>query len=475
VRIPIETLAERCADLWPAGIEVVADDDTVDLATIAAATGIDRFGLYPHQDRFCSQYAATTRGLVCAFPPGGGKTAAAVVSLAERATRHPAWRSVVVVPPGVLAQWEAAFVQWAPALPVYREVDTWRGTTGVLLLSSGVLCRQVAAVCNAHPHLDDLVVDEAGGLHRDGPVSRALWSLRHVARRGMALTGTPSGGGTAATAALIAFARGEASERYVAPARALRRSGREAIEPAVQFGAQGDRWHRPVRLVRNDMVHDPAVVAAETQVVQAWQHFLDAEAATRDTTLLTPAGSARARDVRAARTAWLTAGRALVAAQGMVAARVLLDDVAGTPGTLVCCNHVATAAWFAQAAGDRAQLLDGSVPAGVRHTAAAQFCRGELDLLVLTRASSVGLNLQTAQRIVFLDIPLDVDQIRQRVGRAARIGHDGSKLDVVVRPVGRSGAVTAELLGRILRGDRFDTGAAESTLLAAVSRELQQR
>lgn len=461
-------LGELVEQWWNLGIEIVVDADVADLADVAFAGAVGRNGLLAHQDRFCSRYAATSRGLVCAMPPGSGKTAAACVSLAERSTRSMGqYRGLVLAPAGVLSQWQNEVTRWAPGLPLVEDLTTWLEHGGVFLTGERAAPEIAQVIGSKGLYIDDLVVDEAAGLHRSGVRPSSLWAVRNRARRGLVLTGTPVQRSSVEMAALIAFARGRSISEYAEVAKKARRAGLGTLEPAVTFDADGKRWMREINLRTVPCETDARVLEHEAELLRARDALDAAEHVARTTPVLGPEGMQRRRGADQARRAVLDAARRLVRTQAESAAPALLEEVAQRRGVLVCCDDRSVVDLYARALAG-AVVLDGRTAPDRRAAIARQFQQGVVDVLILGRVASVGLNLQRAALIVMADLPLDPALLRQRIGRAARVGHDGTALEVIVAQVGRSGAAGVSVLRDAVRGGTVLDGADELSMVALV-------
>lgn len=118
--------------------------------------------------------------------------------------------------------------------------------------------------------------------------------------------------------------------------------------------------------------------------------------------------------------------------------------------TLLICNADQTAiqleAYLREQEGIRAAVFHSHMSILERDKAAAYFAQheGGAQILLCSEAGSEGRNFQFSRQLILFDLPLDADQLEQRIGRLDRIGqkHDitlhvpyfeGSAQDVLVR------------------------------------------
>jgi hypothetical protein len=101
-------------------------------------------------------------------------------------------------------------------------------------------------------------------------------------------------------------------------------------------------------------------------------------------------------------------------------------DTAKDP-VVVFTRHPAVAKHVAQAlqgAGHKAVMLTGQMPPPERDKSRRAFMSGEANVMVLTDAGAVGLNLQRAQKLIQLDTPMTPTVHAQRQARIYRLGQN---------------------------------------------------
>jgi hypothetical protein len=445
---------------------VAVHPDVVEAADQALAGPTGRPGLREYQDHFVSVYAATTRGALNALDPGMGKTVTTAAGFAEKAERMSGWRGLIAVPAGLREQWRGELDRFFPAAHV--AVPASPAEFAALPATLGPLGPQPAAVLVSHEAAsryvdtlerlawDDIACDEADWLRSlDSARTKALWRLRAAARCGVALTGTPVDRALDNVAALIAWSRHdrEILRFHDADEETLWRR----LGACVFRGSGAGRELPEVRVRVTPLV--PA--AAEERIAGdalaelrvAHLQFLAAAAATDRR------GTSRARLLRrvaldAARVAScdpvaFAAAKAASRVEPELLSKACADGgvkriwavetaarAASTGGqTLVCTEFPAAANAVAAAAADaglRSGALTGDVAPMVRTSLAAAFMHGQLDVLCLSGAGARGLNLQTATDVVNLDLPTSAATLRQRAGRAVRIGSSRTTVTVHV-------------------------------------------
>jgi superfamily II DNA or RNA helicase len=216
---------------------------------------------------------------------------------------------------------------------------------------------------------------------------------------------------------------------------------------------------------------DRDVARLETALRDSYRRLTEAARAITGVKTLDAAGAGARQVLRSVRLEVLNTSRALVASWARRAVGSVVDYVEADRDspTLVFCDD--RAALDAIVAGlDRpVGVLDGRSSPAKRDQLARAFQAGELDVLCVSKAGSVGLNLQRARRIVLADLPLHPSLLRQRVGRAARGGHDGSTVTVATCAVGTLGRRAVQLLaGPAVGADIADDGAGELALVATL-------
>lgn len=510
-----------------AGRRLAAHGSVLDAAESAGAPDVGWPGLRPHQDTFVARYLASRRGAVCAFPPGTGKTPTAAVALREswQQTRHrnTVWRAVVAAPAGVVRQWHDELTTWFPAATIIDADATWPTTGPCVLVDTVDRIVSIAGALTdaattdtraADPWISDLVCDEATVVASAGKRARALWQLRAISGRGLALTGTPAHKGSLdSTAVISAWALGQrhlyANAGLSDPAAAGGRHWRDRLGVTFATCEPGDVV--PPVHVRTDPEipmsgAEAALVDAVDQVLAtAWGRAVQLRDA-----LLVGHGTGEARrslrtETSRARLGVVTAARAAraVAADPSTAASALPAGVAKDPvvaaraeellvstgpsrrariaqalvdtdadGILVFSDTLPAAHAFATelgAHGLRVGVADGS-SAQRRDQIARSLRAGDLDAVVVSGAAAVGLNLQAANVLCHIDGFADAGSARQRHGRAARLDARASTIDSWAPPPGGfagwlTRTVAGELAGSSTSGDHEE----HAGILAAVA------
>lgn len=438
-RVPVGGVAEVVWAAPSAGLAVAVDPTVADLAHMATVLPTGTPGLLPHQDLAVSRYAATSRGLVLTMAPGSGKTPAAVTAVAVRRGS----RSVVVCPAGIVDQWLAEFSRWAPSV----RVAVWDAAgpgpqPGVTVVATSDVARFEAATRRCG--FADLVVDEARFLRGTSAAAQACRRLRARAQRGLLLTGTPAARAWSDLSRLIAFARDEAWGGAAFDRAA--RADLAALEPAVVFADATGRREVNARFVK---APDPGADLGRLDAALGVVRDLERRRAAAP---LAPAAAGASAGL----------GRALI---GLRAAAVELsgqwalaaaDSVPGTltagVATLVFCHSRPARARLAALLAERDDLRVTVVESAAQLTdAASRLATAEVDVVVVGRAGDEGANLTAARRIVVVDPGFDPAVLRQRVGRADRVGHDGTPLEVLLIAPGQAAARAARTLWRASR------------------------
>lgn len=443
---------------------VAVHPDVADVARVSSAAGDGREGLYSFQDLFVSSYLASRRGLVNALEPGLGKTVCAAASMREKAVRVPeAGRYLALVTvPGLtlLDQWRRELGRFFPeaAVHVPADVAAAQALRGALETATGphVVVASTDLLSKHTEQLtlpwDDLIVDEGAFLRNPASVrSEALWQLREHAAAAMVLTGTPAETSGADVVKLVAFARGD---------RPLLRDGvgsdvteaRSWLGPLVFHRTRADVGDElPSGVLTVAQIPAPAAEAALGDALSrqladyvtqtATPGRAGASARIKVTSTLTAcrlastdpatfASSKYADQVRelasaagnsAAKAAWVLESLAAWAANGQ---RVLV--ISDFAGALVRLNLGAASA------GMRTCLVGSSQTPAQRAKAVADFTAGEVDVLMTSLVGQVGLNLQAADVVVHLDVPVSPTAMTQRVARAIRLGSTKPEVQLVV-------------------------------------------
>lgn len=377
-------------DTVPGGLFI--HDAVVDAAEMLLAGGSGREQLTGTQDEFCSVFAATRHGAVCALPAGSGKTAAACVCLAEAAA--PGQLAVLAVPAALVTQWQNELARWAPHLAVAPVAGTSPAERNdappqVLLGSFDDVAAHGDELAAAGVHL--FVVDEARALLTSSARATSLRALCAHARRVLLLTATPDETRRGDAARLLSIARHATCK--VAPHPFL-------------FSRTAAGELAPFR-------YEPLTV----RVPPVERAALDAQLAAQMPQLTSRSAVQRAAAV--------TRVRALLAAVPQKIPALLAHLDGPRPGPVVLVGdfleplHAAAAA--CRAAGMRTALLDGRTTRLQRAAALAALHDGTLDLLVVAPSAARGLDVPAAAAVVHLDVPSSAAQFLQRSARIRRL------------------------------------------------------
>lgn len=458
---------------------LAAHPGVLDAAEAAGAVTVGWAGLFPHQDDFVARHLASRRGTVCAHPPGTGKTPTAAVALREahrQADRRAGWVAVVAVPAGVVRQWRDELGRWFPDAVVCDAHVTTGELTSVPPSSTPKIILDTfdriaaAELASRGVIYDEVVCDEATVLVGQGRRATALWQLRGACRRGLALTGTPAHKGDVdSTGRVVAWALGE--RHLFDDARLSDASAVAGMPWQDRLGPTLGTFDPAALLPPVQVSCEPAlptehlegalVDAVDGRLAAAWSRA----AQLRDA-LLAGHGVGQARrglraEASAARLAVLTAARSAraVAADPSAAAVCLPTTLRADPVCVAAAEDLLASGCGVTELGRRARLVDHLVTAGAgvgilvfsdsltageaaatalrargrfvgvadgssaakRDAAAKAFRAGALDVVVVSGAGSIGMNLQAAELVCHLDGMSDVGVARQRHGRAARL------------------------------------------------------
>lgn len=471
------------------GVSAV-DGRVVDLAAMAAAKPLGDTGLFDYQRRFVGVAEATAVGVVNGIRVGRGKTPSTAVAMAVRATHVDSYRGLCVVPADKIGDWCDELGDWFPqaaAVAVYdsREmgealaaVDAAGSDPAVLVISHEMARRQCARL--ALRRWDDLVADEASLLWNPrGKRAAALWQLRQVSKRAMALLGRTYDRSLDQMAAVVAFTRNDLS---LADTSAVRRIGGElatsegrtkllqAVGPAVFLDDEaGSETGRPtLRPDAQRIEASPAELAlAEGARVELKRLYTDLVERIGEAAALDPGDprfakikaeliTARGRLIGGVTLARLatscpeaiaassSAGAGLLCSAGLVGPAVaagstkrrvlteaLGDAVGGGRGAaLVFSDFAQVVDNYAEAfaaAGLRSVGLTGKISPRRRQAILRDYHDGHIDVLCLGSVGKRGLNLQKQTTVlVHADMPWTFEPFDQRRGRADRVGA-GSK------------------------------------------------
>lgn len=454
----------------------------------------NRDPLRPYQDEAVSLHLATDYGYVNACAPGLGKTLMALQAQREAASKKEGYRSLVVCPAAIRSQWVGEAARFFPeakvaamtAREVENDLDTFFANCGsdpALLFLSYDAMRQAADTLEKIAW-DDLVCDEAAVLGSTGTArTQALWQLRRVAGRAVALTGTPINKSLDDLGCLVAWARGDEraffgqklSRRFdmsqdtdvaalweaLGPTvfrrdrseiadqlphieTELLRIDAKPAELALARGAQEelrkiyDRLQEKLEIAETLRPDDPALQQARKDMKKIRGAVLGGVTLAR--MAASDPGSLQKRSGSAALELLRTSGLLEPALQeGPTKRRLvcgLVEDLVGqNDSVLIFTDFSSVAENIAsdlQDAGVRVGTFTGKNSGKRREKAAEDFQAGKLDCLVLTGAGREGLNLQRASVLIHYDLPWVPSQVVQRVGRASRFGSTSDKLQVLI-------------------------------------------
>ena len=333
---------------------------------------------------------------------------------------------------------------------------------------------------------DDLAADEVVGLRNTAAkAGKALWALRAQADVAVALTGTPITRGLDDLASLICWARGDrrlftgallSDEFDLTSASELKRLTRAVGPLLIRYDKSEIAGELPtvasevVTLVPTDAERKLAH-AARDELKAAYEELVAALDMARTADPDDPELAEIAGQVRVLKGAWLggttlarmaasdpvalqgsqTAASALLDSQGLITAAVadggtkrawardyVLAEAAQGRRCLLFTEFQTVARLLIDELRD-AGLSVGEILGGGgkrRDEFVAAFQRGELDVVVATKAGERGLNLQVADTVMHLDLPWTPDGVVQRTGRVERIGSASSKVKIVFSVMG---------------------------------------
>ena len=418
---------------------IACDPFVAEVASLAKAGSCTDPLLLPAQQLAVGRYLSSTRGIVCALPPGSGKTV-----VAARSLHYSNETAMVVAPSGLHHQWVAELTRFAPSMSVKvascRDDLSWLASH--LASGKGVAVISPRLLLDApRVQVDALVVDEAAFLRSTSKQTRALREQRTLSRRALLLTGTPGERRTADVGALVAFVLGDHGFFAGAPLGAdwrdrvgplafeagempeLPPATRELLmcQPASSEAALISAASEALAKARADLAAAEQAAAPQTLRLRALAHhaFERARLAATDAGGIT---ASLADDILQQ-----LATRVTAPAKRAALAELCSDGVS----TVVCCDSAVVATLAAEHlsfCGLRAAALTGDMSQPERERT-VKALGVTLDVLVVSKAGQVGWNMQSASRLVHYDVPLTAQTARQREGRVRRLG--GSSVRVV--------------------------------------------
>jgi superfamily II DNA or RNA helicase len=334
---------------------------------------------------------------------------------------------LIAAPPAVVVQWVEEIRRWAPGLSVgvagsSDVVTKSLGRCDVVVGSSQVVG---AWALTSRRRVPLLVVDEAATLIRSSRTSRGLWRLREFADAAWALSGSPEERGSrGGVGRLLAWSRGVA----VLPDL-----------PADEFGpllvghwrASGQEQGGGVPRLRSAAL----VCPSEQRFEFAAPSKLSGLAAVNATESL-------------------RASLAGDPARQAAVAGVISEHVRQGGRTLVFANSASALSSLVDrlsAAGVPARMLPSATDRVERVGVLSAFAAGSVSVLAVTPASQRGVNLQQADLVVHLDLPASRSEMRQRSGRAVRIG--SPHVEVTELLCALPGSVEEAAVRRLLAGN----------------------
>lgn len=330
------------------------------------------------------------------------------------------------------------------------------------------------ATCRWH----DLAADEVVGLRNTGAkAGKALWAIRERSEVAVALTGTPITRGIDDLGALVCWTRGDRtlfsgallSDSFDLTSDADLARFTAALGPLlVRFDKSEIADELPsvtsevVKLVPT-LSERRLAHAARDELKAAYEELVGALELARQSDPDDPELAELAQQIRSLRAAWLggttlarmaasdpaalessnTSAAALLSTQGLIeaamadggtkrrwASEYIRNEVASGRRVLVFTEFQTVARLLLAELADHGLAVGAILGGGGarRDADVAAFQRGELDVMVSTKAGERGLNLQVADTVLHLDLPWTPDGVVQRTGRVERIGASSSQV-----------------------------------------------
>ena len=507
-------------------------ESVIDVANMANAKPFTEYGegvLEPYQEEAVGLHLATTLGYVNACEPGMGKTVMQLSAMRETAKKTPAYRGLIVCESTLREQWSEELAKWFPEAKIVtvfddkketrkalmnalvdvepvvvilaysttlkvtkvaqerqEVIDSMRGLTGAQMAE--VMNNMTAPVTNIGSLLldtrfHDIAADEATVIRNGGSQqSDAMWILRSIAQKGVALIGTPINKEAQDLLRLVAWVRGD--RRLFSGFNVKDNYDLETADGAKEFFESFGPlvFRRDKSLIRHKL---PKVATlggstlllqpsnAEKALADAAEHelrrcYFELLAALEevDEGAVDSAALAEAKaNLKDARGAWLggtqlarmatsdpasllsstSNGAALLKGQGLVDAalsdvpakrkkllEIALERVEKGERLIVFTDFATVAdvlVDFLRANGFRSEAFKGGTRN--RDQFRIAFQEGEIDVLVATRAGERGLNLQRANAVIHYDMPWKLERVIQRSGRAMRLGSTNKEVDII--------------------------------------------
>ena len=423
---------------------IVCHTFVADMMELATATPYADHSLRDYQQETVGAYMASRYGLVCALPPGAGKTVVASAALAARSARG-ASKSLIVVPASLISQWRTQLVAFHPTSAVCV-VDS-RTTSEDYNDSTVVICSYETAVKHAAEltriTFDDIVIDEAHVLRGSSKRTTVLHALRKTASRALLLTGTPDYASRDDVALLVSYVLGEPVFKTTPLSTSYLSSWQDRVGPLLQtkelesLGALPELKRSVVLLEQTRS--EEALYSSAAQVLDVARAALSTAVKPRDKSiarLALASATAQLRDTlgdACGATSPSLAELQLEALKEPTKRRYLKEILADGVPTVVCVSAARSAksiATYLDQNGIRAVDITSSHTPKRRQQLVTQLAV-TTQVLVVSAASSQGWDIPQARRVIHVDMPLSKADEIQRSSRARRVSSDPGAIDVV--------------------------------------------
>jgi superfamily II DNA or RNA helicase len=423
---------------------IVCHEFVADMMELAAAPPHADHNLRDYQQETVGAYMSSRYGLVCALPPGAGKTVVACAALAARSARG-ASKSLIVVPAALISQWKAQLVAFHPTSKVCV-VDS-RTTVEDYDNSTVIICSYETAVKHAAEltrlTFDDIVIDEAHVLRGGSKRTTVLHSLRKTASRALLLSGTPDYGSRDDVALLVSYVLGEPVFKTTPLSTSHLSSWQDRVGPLLQtkelmsLGALPELKRSVVLLEQTPS--EEALYSSAAQVLDVARAALSTAVKPRDKStsrLALAAATAQLRDTlgdACGATSSSLSGLQSEALKEPTKRRYLKELLQDGVPTVVCVSAARSAksiATYLDQNGISAVDITSSHTPKRRQQLVSQLAI-TTQVLVVSAASSQGWDVPQARRVVHVDMPLSKADELQRSSRARRVSSDPGPIDVV--------------------------------------------
>ena len=427
---------------------VACHSDVADMAAITAANpATSDFRLRSHQQHAVGAYMSSRWGLVCALPPGSGKTVVAAAALAERHKRG-ATRSIIVVPGALKDQWCREIATYCPNATIVRcDCGTDIQPTAspehhIWVVPYELVAQETSRLQTIGA--DDLIVDEATFITRPSKRTKALKELRRTIPKTMLLSGTPHEKGVDDIGVLAEFVLNRDVFSLSPLSKPHIANWRDRVGP-ILFGINNSAALDELPTLKRRVVsvsatrEEQAVLAAAASELDATRATLSAATTNverrRARLMVTNAATelrAITADVAAASTSTIKRLATLVGANGTKRAwlRAQLSD---RIPTVICVASAAAADAITAdllANGVKTVAFTSSTPQNARSKAALTL-GSTIDVVVVATSSHQGWDLPSAKRVIHIDVPTTVSEELQRSSRARRMSSDAPAIDVI--------------------------------------------